>query len=147
MLKDIIHYNHSANLAVIDVFSQAGKSIPEAERLFSHILNAQTIWLSRINNTPVSMDTFQLQDRKDFRSLEDSGYKELLRVLNETTLSEEIFYKTMKGDQFSNTVSDILFHLVNHSTYHRGQIASIFRKADVQPAVTDFIVYKRDGRL
>ena len=93
------------------------------------------------------MDTFQLQDRKDFRSLEDSGYKELLRVLNETTLSEEIFYKTMKGDQFSNTVSDVLFHLVNHSTYHRGQIASIFRKADVQPAVTDFIVYKRDGRL
>jgi uncharacterized damage-inducible protein DinB len=147
MLSELIQYNHIANLEVIYTFSTADKSVPEAERLFSHILNAQKIWISRINKSNIQIDTFQLQPVGKYTALQEQYSASLKTILDEADLSEEISYLTGKGDRFTNTVSDILFHVVNHSTYHRGQIASIFRKNDVQPPVTDFIFYKREGKL
>ena len=37
----------------------------------------------------------------------------------------------------------MLFHFVNHSTYHRGQIASNLKEHGIEPLVTDYIFYKR----
>jgi uncharacterized damage-inducible protein DinB len=44
---------------------------------------------------------------------------------------------------FSNDIKSIIFHVINHSTYHRGQIASEFKQNGLDPMVTDYILYKR----
>ncbi|MBL7865765.1 MAG: damage-inducible protein DinB, partial [Cyclobacteriaceae bacterium] len=56
-------------------------------------------------------------------------------------------YTNTKGQSFSNTVRDILFHVANHTTHHRGQIISDFRQSGIQPLVTDFIFYIRDKEV
>lgn len=147
MLADLIQYNHAANLKVIDVFCNSGKSISEAERLFSHILNAQSIWISRIRRKNVQIDTFQMQRVQDFAFLQNESTANLLAILDEDNLSSPVHYTNSKGESFSNTVNDILFHIINHSTYHRGQIAMLFRQHEVQPPVTEYIFYKREGKL
>ena len=147
MLTELIQYNHVANLMVIDTFEAAGKSIPEAERLFSHILNAQSIWLCRIKGMETNLDTFQLQNPASFAFMQNESTSALLALLGEGDLTQPLQYTTSKGQAFTNTVSDIIFHTINHSTYHRGQIAMLFRQHEVQPPVTDYILYKREGKL
>jgi uncharacterized damage-inducible protein DinB len=44
---------------------------------------------------------------------------------------------------FTNTIKDILFHIINHSTNHRGQIAVDFRNNGLEPLVLDYVFYKR----
>ncbi len=147
MLSGLIEYNHLANLRVIDVFTGAGKTIPEAERIFSHILNAQIIWINRINQVSADLDPFQLQPVEKYGSLQQASTKGMKAIVEAKDLSADVVYQNSKGESFSNQISDILFHLINHSTYHRGQVASIFRRHDIAPAVTDYIFYKREGKL
>ncbi|TNF76236.1 MAG: damage-inducible protein DinB, partial [Bacteroidetes bacterium] len=54
-----------------------------------------------------------------------------------------IIYENTEGRSFSNTLQDILFHIVNHSTHHRGQITMDFRKNGMDPPLLDYILYKR----
>lgn len=48
-----------------------------------------------------------------------------------------------EGVKYESTVLDILTHVVNHSTYHRGQIASLIAATGTKPAVTDYIALTR----
>ena len=68
-----------------------------------------------------------------------SLWREYLNGLSAKQLSENISYKNSKGEPWSNTVEDILTHVLLHSAYHRGQIASQTRAAGETPAYTDFI--------
>ena len=53
-------------------------------------------------------------------------------------------FKTMKGDAFSQPIRDILLHLSNHGTYHRGQLVTMLRQVGVEKIPqTDYILYSR----
>ena len=52
-------------------------------------------------------------------------------------------YKTTEGKPYSNVLSDMLLHLANHSSYHRGQIATLLRQSRAVPQSTDFILFIR----
>jgi uncharacterized damage-inducible protein DinB len=56
-------------------------------------------------------------------------------------------YRNSLGESWTNTVGDILTHVVAHSAYHRGQVASELRAAGFTPAYTDFIHAVRQGLL
>jgi uncharacterized damage-inducible protein DinB len=56
-------------------------------------------------------------------------------------------YRNSKGEPWTSTVGDILTHVVTHSAYHRGQVASELRAAGFIPAYTDFIHAVRQGFL
>ena len=60
---------------------------------------------------------------------------------------ETISYKNSKGEPWSSTVLDILTHVIVHSAYHRGQIASHMRETGQTPAFTDFIHAVRQGLI
>jgi uncharacterized damage-inducible protein DinB len=124
-----------------------GKSIPEAEKLFSHILNAQHIWVCRINDIVPKFKIFDPHPLSDFAYFQDQCALGLTAILAERDLSEKVAYSNSKGEEFTDTVGDILFHVINHSTYHRGQIASLLRLNNIQPPITDYIVLRREGEL
>ena len=54
-------------------------------------------------------------------------------------MSRQISYVNSKGESWSSQVDDVLLHVITHSAYHRGQIASDMRAAGLTPAYTDFI--------
>ena len=57
----------------------------------------------------------------------------------------EIEYVNSKGERWSSAVGDVLNHVLLHSSYHRGQVASELRAAGSEPAYTDFIHAVRGG--
>jgi uncharacterized damage-inducible protein DinB len=58
-------------------------------------------------------------------------------------LDAKIEYANSQGRVFQNSLFDILFQVLNHATYHRGQIAMEMRKNELQPANTDYINFVR----
>jgi uncharacterized damage-inducible protein DinB len=54
-------------------------------------------------------------------------------------LSQTVTYKNTKGEEWSSSIGDVLTHVLMHSAYHRGQIASHMREQGHTPAYTDFI--------
>jgi len=67
----------------------------------------------------------------------------LVLKTNPKVNEDTIEYKNSSGRVFHNRVQDVIFHVANHSTYHRGQMAAEFKQSGLNPLVTDFIVYKR----
>lgn len=151
MMKDhfrlLFDYEKWANRRVLDAIrgaSEKGASV----RLFAHILAAQEVWLTRL----VSLDSSKIAiwppttiDECVVR-LEhlDGIIDKYLDDLDDESLELELRYKNQHGDEFSNTPLDILTHLGFHSQHHRGQIALQLRQLGQEPAVTDFIAFRRE---
>lgn len=119
----------------------------KALELYSHILVAQTIWLDRISQHPMGCDSPWIKlSSEECNILSEKSYsswKNYLENINEEEYSKVVVYKNIKGDSFQNKQSDIIAHVFNHSSYHRGQIAQHVRKSNGKPAVTNFIAFAR----
>lgn len=107
------------------------------------MINAQEIWNARILNHDISVDVWEIRPLENLKNHNKTNYNQSLNILNRTELSQKIEYKNSKGILFSNTVQDIIFHVINHSTYHRAQIASDLKANGIEPINTDYIFYKR----
>ena len=69
--------------------------------------------------------------------------------LNEQRLHQLVEYVSLGGGKFSYPLVDQMRHLVNHSTYHRGQVTLRLRLLDQQPMATDYLLYldeRNEGR-
>lgn len=141
---ELFDYNHQCNLKLCKAFVENQDKVSEkAIKIFNHLLNAHQIWNSRILQKETSTSVWEIRPLYDLEEIEINNHNQSLEILNSKTLDEIIHYSNTKGQKFSNNILDILFHIINHSTYHRGQIASDFRQNGLEPIVTDFIVYKR----
>lgn len=109
--------------------------------MISHLLSAQFVWHLRIKNLPTA--AFAIRELYKYSELvtmnEDSTENWIALIKSEEDLSREISYTTFKGEPFSNTIQDIMIHVVNHCTYHRAAI----RLEGNNPPKTDYILFKR----
>ncbi len=142
--KDLFEYNHHYNQRLATVFTDHAAAIPEKSiKWFCHILNAHRVWNSRILPVAENFAVWQVHDVNLLAAIDHANYNDSLKILDQEKLETEIKYFTTKGDPFNNSLRDILFHIINHSTYHRGQIAADLRQHGIEPVVTDYIFYKR----
>ena len=114
--------------------------------LLSHIVSAQKVCLNRTLQRNAYADPWQIHTIEECVSLSTSLTAEwinFLEGLSDIELEKRIEYKNTKGEKFVNTIKDIVAHLINHSTYHRAQIAQIVKTLGGNPAVTDYIIYQR----
>jgi len=143
---ELLEYTYHFNEKVLDAIIGDDITSPEkALQLINHTINAQEIWNARIEeryNTTEVWDT-RLPDR--LKAINQANYENSVRIVNEVDFDKRIKYTNSKGMAFENTVRDMLFHIVNHSTYHRGQIASDCKLHGMTPLVTDYIFYKRES--
>jgi uncharacterized damage-inducible protein DinB len=114
-----------------------------------HMVGAEKIWLERWKDLPT--EPFLKPD--DVASL--SGLKNLweeighdtaqwLGGMNDKKLQETFTMKTLKGDTFTHQYWQAFQHLINHSTFHRGQVITMMRQLGVKPPATDLIVFYRE---
>lgn len=132
------------------VVLKALRDCPEAQsegvRLFAHVLAAEEIWLSRIEDRQASHAVWAQLDLAGCESLayaNAEGYGAVLGGLSDADLDEKVTYRNTKGEEFSTPLVDILTHVVIHGAYHRGQIARAFGAARAAAPSTDFILYTR----
>ena len=140
---DIFEYHHFFNEKLIIEFKTHKSEIPPSTyALFCHCLNAHQIWNSRILETK-SLAVHQIHTLEKCKELDDQNYNDSLDILSDFDLSKKISYKISGGIEFENSIQQILFHIANHFTHHRGQIISDLRQNGIEPIITDYIFYKR----
>lgn len=115
--------------------------------LYSHILNAEVICFDRVNNiSSIQFDPFIVRGVEENIELSNSMYskwKEYLNLLEENGFNNLLEYFNIRGEHITAKIWELFMHMINHSTYHRGQIATAIRNLDITPPVTDFITYAR----
>ncbi|HEY1025450.1 MAG TPA: DinB family protein [Sphingobacteriaceae bacterium] len=144
MLKDLLKYTEAADKRVITAMNM---SVPpeKAIALFSHVLSAQHIWVHRILGLERQYAVHHVFDPSEFSRISENNMIKLWSIFSDRNLNTIITYTNTAGDTFSASVRDILFHVINHSTYHRAQIATELRQAGLEPPVTDYIILRREG--
>lgn len=141
--KDIFDYHHQTNQQIIQLLLENERKLTERIiYLLSHSLNAHQIWNARITNSK-TVGVHDLHELAECAQMDKENFRETLSILNNHELNQKISYQNSKGDRFQNSVQEVLFHISNHFSHHRGQIASALRAQNIQPLATDYIFYKR----
>lgn len=126
-------------------------SFSSVAKTLVHIWGAENIWLKRMQGSDTgSLSTEELLKNKSaaLQALAETSASLLHFVQNKTEAElDRIYpYKNLKGEPFESSYLDTLFHVVNHSTYHRGQIITMLREAGIEKVVsTDLIHYIRSS--
>ncbi|MFZ0310558.1 MAG: DinB family protein [Candidatus Sulfotelmatobacter sp.] len=143
-------YDDWANREVLAGFKASTHPSERPRQLLAHILSAERLWLARLRQQPQSLPVwpdFTLDECTAQINELAKLWREYLARLSPAKLSETILYKNSKGEPWTSTVADVLTHVVLHSAYHRGQIASLIRSGGDAPAYTDFIHAARQGLI
>jgi len=114
----------------------------------SHILAAERLWLERLQQKAQSVPVWPEPDlaQCEAEAATLGGlWLEFLDLITAGDVSQSISYKNSKGEEWTSTIVDMLTHVVLHSAYHRGQIATHMRAHGQTPAYTDFIHGVRQG--
>ena len=142
--EKLFRYNQHCNKQLADIFEQESttpdeKSVP----ILSQLLNAPHTWNNRILERNTAYGVWDNHTIETFTAIDRLNHEETRDILATCDLANEIAYQTTTGKPFVNTIHDTLFHVINHSTYHRGQLALLFRQSEIEPLATDYIRYKQ----
>lgn len=143
--KKLYNYNNFANEKLFSYIDSL--SLDYSNRIMilaHHIINAQEIWISRISGAPSSLDVWAIRPESSLIELEKQCKQKFENVIEKMN-DEIITYTTSLNQRFSNSVSDILFHIFNHGTNHRGQINTLLRQGGYNPVIVDYIFYVREN--
>jgi uncharacterized damage-inducible protein DinB len=149
-LRRRFSYNAWANTEALAAIEGRMHATARPVKLMTHILSAERLWLERMTQQPQSLPVwpdFSLDWCKVQVVELDLLWRSYLQQLSPKVLSQNVEYKNTKGEPWKNAVQDILTHVLFHSTYHRGQIASQMRADGELPAFTDFIHAVRKGLI
>ncbi len=142
-------YESWANLRILAMLESSQPPPQEALHLYGHILNAQKIWLARIRGEKPVFSSFaerSLEDCKRLMSELLAEWETFFTALTAFQLEEKFSYQNLQGIPQESILSDVLTHVFNHSTYHRGQIVKHLKSTGMEILPTDFILFTREKK-
>lgn len=142
--NQLFDYNFYCNKKLIEQCIKM-ETIPQKSlELFSHILDAHHIWNHRILKKQPIFGVTQLHPLKNWADIHYENQRSSFEIITNTDDFElRTDYENSEGRLFTNTLKDMLFHVINHSTHHRAQISLDFRNNGIDPINLDYIFYKR----
>lgn len=138
----LFEYDAWANRESLASIGPAAAAAPKTIALIAHVAAAEHLWIARIAAEPPPMPVWPeltLEQCGPALARGAGRWQAYLQTLTDAELTREVAYTNTKGQPFRSRVADIATHVVFHSHYHRGQIASLVRAAGHTPAYTDFI--------
>jgi uncharacterized damage-inducible protein DinB len=155
MARDLLHhlrrqfaYDAWANREVLAALRNCPASAVRGRQLLAHILSAELLWLERLQQQPQSQPVWpelSFEQCEEWNGNLAGLWREYLATLELDGLSQAVSYQNSKGEPWTSAVEDVVAHVLLHSAYHRGQIASWMRANGDTPAYTDFIHAVRQG--
>ena len=143
-------YNEWADREALAAIRKHAGASARPLQLMAHILSAERLWLERLMQQPQSLSVwpeFNLEQGEAQAADLGRMWRDYLDDMLPADLSRTISYKNSKGEAWSSAVLDVLTHVLTHSAYHRGQIASHMRASGQTPPYTDFIHAVRQGLI
>lgn len=126
-----------------------GSSFSSVRDTAAHIYGVEWLWLERFQGRSPSAipDDSEFADSARLKASWAKFEPKLLdfvRALTQEDMDRVMEYKTMKFGVYRNPLWQSMLHLVNHGTYHRGQITTMLRQLDGQPILTDLMHFYRE---
>lgn len=157
-IQELFAYNRWANRRLLEAAAQLdddaftrhlGGSFPTVRDTLAHILGAEWVWLTRwLGDSPTAIPAaWDLSTLLGIRAEWERVERErdaFLAGLDDGALAGVVAYRTMRGEPFAQPLGQLLRHVVNHSSYHRGQVASQLRELGVEVPATDLVVFYRE---
>jgi uncharacterized damage-inducible protein DinB len=152
-----VQYNLWANKQIVKVlkplddaafYTELKSSFSSIAKTVLHMRDADIVWTKRLQGTNLRQwpsETFTGDKAAILEGFIQASEElcTLVLSLDNNFLQSTLSYKSMAGAPFENHVDELLFHAVNHASYHRGQIATMLRELGGKPVATDLIVYLR----
>lgn len=148
-------YNHWANDRVVQAVGRlsaeqyASEPVPgwsSVRATLVHVADATVIWSRRLRGEPVA----QRATEADYPTLDDAArllahghaaFEQLLPALSTERLNAVLTYRNFQDQEVSVPIWAVLRHVVNHATYHRGQVAAKLARLGVEPIPTDLVFW------
>ena len=153
-------YNAWANRRALDAaaaltneqfLKPMGSSFASVRDTLAHICGAEWIWLERFQGrSPASLPDTAFTDVAGLREKWAEQEARLLAFvgkLKQEDLDRVMEYKTLKFGVYRNPLWQSMQHLVNHGTYHRGQVTTLLRQHGAQPILTDLMHFYRERAM
>jgi len=135
------------SLLTVPVEQAAHPSFIRALRVMAHIQLARRVWLARIEGRADRPDDWfppwTVEKTQDAAAGIDDPWRRYIHRLTTAELDRSVSYTSSEGVAYASRVEDILTHVFNHSTYHRGQVACLVTESGGTRAGTDYIAYTR----
>jgi uncharacterized damage-inducible protein DinB len=159
--QQLAAYNRWANArlyaAALDLSDQAyrlhiGVFFGSLHGTLNHLLLTDRLWLKRLTgegDRPNRLDAILYEDRADLtraRIAEDNRLISVIEEYDDAALANLHSYKTTSGMPQSQALADILLHMFNHQTHHRGQAHGCLSiLTGGEPPPLDLLVFQRGG--
>lgn len=158
ILTSFARYERWANEQQLDVICtlteeqqqrEIQSSFPSIQKTCMHVWDASSIWWQRLQRheqimVPSLSFHPSMKDIENGILHQNDQWINWIEAATDADLEAFLPYKNMKGEHHQQPVKDILLHLNNHGTYHRGQLVTMLRQVGaVDIPQTDYIVYAR----
>lgn len=150
--KTMLEYEKAAAQRCLEALSTSpeGEHTRKAIDLFAHIQQARRAWIIRLKGTPAVPAGFvffptnwTLADCRREAEEMDREWSALLNSPDHPGLNGHFIFRDSKGGEYKVLVHHALVHVFNHSTHHRGQVASYIRQAGGTPPAMDYVIFHR----
>ena len=157
--RQLADYNHWANrrlygaaLAMPDEQYRrpVGVFFGSLHGTLNHLLLTDRVWLQRLTGegeTPNRLDAILHDDLNDLlraRMAEDNRLKRVIGGYRAADLAQPVSYQTLSGQPHQQPLRDVLLHLFNHQTHHRGQAhACCSIVTGLEPPSLDLLQFQR----
>ena len=152
----LFSYHQWATLECLRHVQSLGEEIYRKERLNSfasiektmaHVIGVEKLWLMRMNGIESpAFEHFDVETPEkaiEAFMLLHAEMELYMASLTEEQWQETLKFKNMRGDEFENTREEMLFTVINHGTYHRGQVTSFLRQFGKEGIALDYLYFKK----
>lgn len=157
-IRELYEYNAWANRRVLEACStltdeqlsrDLGSSFRSVRGTLVHIVSGEWLWLERWRGRSPAMAEVEqfanhLTSLASIRTCWERMERDLLAfvaALSAADLERTVEYRNLGGNRFAYSLRSMLQHLVNHNSYHRGQVTTMLRQLGATPRATDFLRY------
>jgi len=112
-----------------------------------HCYRAERIWLTRLQDKKAD---FRVEGDDTLAALQknwptvQAGWSDWARMLTDEAAGGNLTYPDLKGNPWTQPISTVVMHVVNHSTHHRGQAVGFIRSLGHTPPNVDLITFSRE---
>lgn len=159
-LRMLLRYNAWANerlfaalaaLPAQDVHEPMVPGVGSMVRALNHALVVDQIWQGHLEGRPHGFSSRNTEREPSLRELRasqsrlDQWYIAYADALSVADHDEQVSFSFVDGGAGCLRRADILLHVVNHKTYHRGNVAVVLYQLGGKPPVMDLPVFLRDA--
>lgn len=155
LLRDFYDYNQYANERLLEVMAGVSEEdLAEVVETLSHVAAAQINWLERWQTGVNRQSTVELQEamrtlsqlRGSFEQ-SHAGLRQYVAGLTDADLERALAYRDSAGNACERVLWQLMTHVANHGTYHRGEAAAALTALGHSPGDLDFVFWAqaRDG--